>query len=67
MQELTWTCADFTALVKQMMSDGYKIGYILTWTSRNSTSWWGQNEKMWASGIFLDRDAVGKKFAEIRK
>lgn len=66
MQELTWTCADFTALVKQMMSDGYKIGYILTWTSQNSTSWWGQNEKMWASGIFLDRDALGAKFAEIR-
>ncbi len=55
-QPKTFNSMDFTALVKQMMNDGYKLGYILTWTAADTVLWWGKGEEMMATGIFLGQD-----------
>ncbi len=58
---------DFAGLVKQMFSDGYKLGYILTWTAQDSVDWWGYGEEMMATGIFIDRDSLPAYFEAARK
>ncbi|MBQ8208715.1 MAG: hypothetical protein IJZ89_08285 [Clostridia bacterium] len=67
-QELTFSCMDFTSLVQTIMNDGYKIGYVLTWTSRDSVDWWGEGEKMMQTGVFLSqRDMLSLFDAERSK
>lgn len=54
-QHLSFSGEDFASLVKTILGDGYKIGYVLTWTAADSVEWWGKGTEMMESGYFLSQ------------
>ncbi|MBR6647475.1 MAG: hypothetical protein IKL09_08170, partial [Clostridia bacterium] len=65
-QYLYFSGEDFTALVKNILNDGYKIGYILTWTANDSVKWWGKGVEMMSSGYFLSQSDMLPLFNAVR-
>ncbi len=61
----SFNCLDFENMIKQMFSDGYKLGYLLTWTAQDSMDWWGYGKEAMASGTFIDRDTLPSYFEKV--